>query len=365
MGDGGTLTFHAATRLALDLPSGNAGPSIRSCTTSRVLPNSIEPVEVATAVWRMAYGNDDAIERRFDDPARKDAVAFLVELVQKVEGRLLEGWTDHPGILVQQIADAAVPSHPADRAQLCEQFGMVVPANRIAGERLFALAHELCASITANVLPILRASRPLTRAETFGRARELKTRAFVPTGRAGESREAREAARMAVEWEVARLAAEREGARVAAEQEAARMAAELEAELEAAEAAAAQEAARAEAARIAAAQEAARVATEREVARVAAEAARVAEELERARVAVDELEAMETARFAAEAAPVPDEPEAPGPTATEVRTSRVAPDPTRSTRAARGDAESKAIAFLSAGAVVLFGLSRRAKRRAS
>src|SRR5207248_3295377 len=229
-------------------------------------------------------------ERRFDDPARREAVAFLVELVQKVEGRLLEGWTDHPGILVQQIADAAVPSHPADRAQLCEQFGMVVPANRIAGERLFALAHELCASITANVLPILRASRPLTRAETFGRARELKTRAFVPTGRAGESREAREAARMAVEWEVARLAAEREGARVAAEQ------------------------------------------------------ARVAEELERARVAVDELEAMETARFAAEAAPVPDEPEAPGPTATEVRTSRVAPDPTRSTRAARGDAESKAIA---------------------
>src|SRR5205823_2585005 len=264
------------------LPSGNAGPSIRSCTTSRVPPNSIEPVEVATAVWRMAYGNDDAIERRFDDPARREAVAFLVELVQKVEGRLLEGWTDHPGILVQQIADAAVPSHPADRAQLCEQFGMVVPANRIAGERLFALAHELCASITANVLPILRASRPLTRAETFGRARELKTRAFVPTGRAGESREAR-----------------------------------------------------------------------------------VAEELERARVAVDELEAMETARFAAEAAPVPDEPEAPGPTATEVRTSRVAPDPTRSTRAARGDAESKAIAFLSAGAVVLFGLSRRAKRRAS
>ena len=202
MGDGGTLTFHAATRLALDLPSGNAGPSIRSCTTSRVLPNSIEPVEVATAVWRMAYGNDDAIERRFDDPARREAVAFLVELVQKVEGRLLEGWTDHPGILVQQIADAAVPSHPADRAQLCEQFGMLVPANRIAGERLFALAHELCASITANVLPILRASRPLTRAETFGRARELKTRAFVPTGRAGESREAREAARMAVEWEV-------------------------------------------------------------------------------------------------------------------------------------------------------------------
>ena len=112
-------------------------------------------------------------------------------------------------------------------------------------------------------------------------------------------------------------------------------------------------------------QEAARVATEREVARVAAEAARVAEELERARVAVDELEAMETARPLAEAAPVPDEPEAPAATPTEVRTSRVAPDPTRSTRAARGDAESKAIAFLSAGAVVLFGLSRRAKRRAS
>src|SRR5439155_1168252 len=159
------------------------------------------------------------------------------------------------------------------------------------------------------------------------------------------------AARMAVEWEVARLAAEREGARVAAEQEAARMAAELEAELEAAEVAAAQEAARAEAARIAAEHEVTRVATEREVARVAAEAARVAEELERARVAVDELEAMETARPAAEAAPVPDEPEAPAAAATEVRTSRVAPDPTRSTRAARGDAESKAIAFLSAGAV--------------
>jgi hypothetical protein len=362
MGNGGTLTFHAATRLALDLPSGNAGPSIRSCTTSRVLPNSIEPVEVATAVWRMAYGNDDAIERGFADPARKAAVAFLVELVQEVEGRLLEGWTDHPGILVQQIADAAVPSHPMDRAQLCEQFGMVVPANRIAGERLFALAHELCASITANVLPILRVSQPLTRAETFGRARELKTLALVPTGRAGESQEAHESARMAVEWEVARLAAEREGARVAAEQEAARMAAEREATRIAAEE---REAARTEAARIAAAQEAARVATEREVARVAAEAARVAEELERARVAVDELEAMETARLAAEAAPVRDEPEAPAATSTEVLTSRVAPDPTKSTRAARRDAESKAIAFLSAGAIVLFGLRRRAKRRAS
>ena len=61
----------------------------------------------------MVYGDDEAIERGFDDPARAVAVTFLVGLVQEIEGRLLEGWSDDPGILVQQVADESVPTSPA------------------------------------------------------------------------------------------------------------------------------------------------------------------------------------------------------------------------------------------------------------
>src|SRR5438132_7156030 len=181
MGNGGTLTFHAATRLALELPSGDAGPAIRSSTSSRLRPNSTEPVAVATAVWRMVYGGDEAIERGFEDPSREGAVNFLVALVQDVEGRLLEGGANDPEALVEQIADQAVLAWSADRGLLCEQLGIQVPPDGLAGERLFSLARELCAAIAANVMPILKVSQPLTRAETFGRARELKD--LAPIGR--------------------------------------------------------------------------------------------------------------------------------------------------------------------------------------
>jgi hypothetical protein len=122
----------------------------------------------------------------------------------------------------------------------------------------------------------------------------------------------------------------------------------------------------AEAARVAAELEAARVADELE----AVKSARVAAELEAERVA-DELEALETARLSAEAARLPDEPEAPAVAdlpreePTEVRPTGFAAGPATGTRDPRADAENKAIAFLFASAIVLFGLSRRAKRRAS
>ena len=122
----------------------------------------------------------------------------------------------------------------------------------------------------------------------------------------------------------------------------------------------------AEAARVAAELEAARVADELE----AVKSARVAAELEAERVA-DELEALETARLSAEAARLPDELEAPAVAdvpreePAEVRPTGFAAGPATSTRDPRADAENKAIAFLFASAVVLFGLSRRAKRRAS
>ena len=50
---------------------------------------------------------------------------------------------------------------------------------------------------------------------------------------------------------------------------------------------------------------------------------------------------------------------------TKVRPHPVTAHPTSGTPLGRTDKENKAIAFLFASAVVLFGLSRRAKRRAS
>jgi hypothetical protein len=146
--DNGTCALHAATRLALDLPTGG-GAGRRA---------HAHPASVAEAFWRLAYGEDGAPVTALTDTGREGAVDFLVDLVREVERRLLGGSAESPAVLARRVVDQAVPADALERESLCAQLG--IPTVELAPERLSFLAWDLCVSLTENLRPIVAACRP-------------------------------------------------------------------------------------------------------------------------------------------------------------------------------------------------------------
>jgi hypothetical protein len=139
-------------------------PEIR---LSRISPSPVTAGQVAAAVWQLAYGEADAELRRIDGPGAHAAAGFLVRLVLAVEdvvakrsaasGPPVDSWA-----VAEYVADEVVPPEGTVRLGVCEQLGLHVPNDRIAGELLFALARDIADTLVESLLPILRATLSTT-----------------------------------------------------------------------------------------------------------------------------------------------------------------------------------------------------------